>query len=98
MNATPMRDDEVRVFAERLLGPAPAGITTDVEHGREALMGADRPHLDADRVGQRFGEIGSHVLARPIACGKTVASRAISPEQISSWTIAGIPRRVSSTR
>ena len=40
---------------------------------------------------------GSQVLARPIACGKTTASRAISPEQISSWTIAGIPRRVSST-
>ena len=41
---------------------------------------------------------GSHVLARPIACGKTVASRAIRPEQISSWTIAGMPSRVCSTR
>ena len=41
---------------------------------------------------------GSHVLARPIACGKTVASRAINPEQISSWTIAGMPSRVCSTR
>ena len=38
---------------------------------------------------------GCHVLATPIACGKIVASRAIRPEQISSWTIAGMPRRVS---
>ena len=41
---------------------------------------------------------GSQVLASPIACGKIVASRAIRPEQISSWTIAGMPSRVSSTR
>ena len=38
---------------------------------------------------------GCQVLARPIACGKIVESRDINPEQISSWTIAGMPRRVS---
>ena len=30
-------------------------------------------------------------LLAPIACGKVVASRAIRPEQTSSWTIAGMP-------
>ncbi len=41
---------------------------------------------------------GSHVLARPIACGKIVDPRDIRPEQISSWTIAGIAGRVAVTR
>ena len=38
---------------------------------------------------------GSHVDARPIACGNCVASRAHRPAVLSSWTIAGIPSRVS---
>ncbi len=52
----------------------------------------------ADRVGRspRLCS-GRNVAATPIACGNTVASRAISPAQISSWTIAGIPRRVCSS-
>ena len=37
------------------------------------------------------------MLATPIACGYTVEPRAIRPEQISSWTMAGMPSRVPST-
>ena len=41
---------------------------------------------------------GRNVPATPSACGKIVASRAMNPEQISSCTMAGMPRRVWSTR
>ena len=39
---------------------------------------------------------GSHAAASPIDCGKHTASRATSPCRHSSWTMAGMPRRVSS--
>ena len=41
---------------------------------------------------------GRNVAATPSACGNIAASRAISPEQISSCTIAGMPSRVCSMR
>ena len=50
MNATPKRETRYGILAERLLGPPPARIAADVEHGCETLVRADRPHLDADRV------------------------------------------------
>ena len=56
---------EVRVFAVGLLEPAPARITADVEHRRQALVGTDRAHLAADRVGDRA------VVLRPERRGDT---------------------------
>ena len=41
---------------------------------------------------------GSHVEARPMACGKFVAPGAIKPDRASSWARAGMPRRVRSSR
>ena len=41
---------------------------------------------------------GSQAAASPIDCGKHTASRATRPCRHSSWTIAGMPSRVSSTR
>ena len=58
MNATPMRETRYGSSPNVSSVRPQRGIATDVEHGRETLMGADRPHLDANRVGQLFGEIG----------------------------------------
>ena len=52
----------------------------------------------ADRRGHRLDQPGSQAAAAPIDCWKHGASRASSPCRHSSWMIAGIPRRVSSTR
>ncbi len=41
---------------------------------------------------------GSKAAAAPIDCWNEVAPRASRPWSVSSWRIAGIPRRVSSTR
>jgi hypothetical protein len=41
---------------------------------------------------------GSQVLASPMAWGKIVDPRAMTPEQISSCTIAGTPSRVEEIR
>ena len=40
--------DEVRVLADRLLHASPARVAHDVEHGREALVHAERAHVGAD--------------------------------------------------
>ena len=49
---------EMRVLAVGLLEPAPARVAAEVEHRRQAVMGADRPHLQADRVGELGVELG----------------------------------------
>ena len=49
--------DEVRVLAVGLLGPSPARVAHDVEHGRQPLMGARLPHLDPDPVGHRSVQV-----------------------------------------
>ena len=50
--------DEVRVFAVGLLEAAPTGVSTDVEDGRQTVMGADCPHLGPDGCGQSLVELG----------------------------------------
>ena len=45
--------DEVRILAVGLLGAPPARVAHDVEHRRQPLMGARRPHLDPDPVRHR---------------------------------------------
>ncbi len=40
--------DEIRIFAQRLLDTAPARVARDVEHGRQCVVRADRPHLRLD--------------------------------------------------
>ena len=50
---------ELRVFAVRLLEPAPARIAAQIEHGREPVVGPDRPHLEPDGIGQLGVELGS---------------------------------------
>ncbi len=43
--------DEVRVLADGLLHPSPAGVADHVEDGGEALVDADGPHVAADGGG-----------------------------------------------
>ena len=50
--------NQVRIGADRLLHPAPAGVTGHVEHGRQALMDARRPHASPDRLGHLAHEVG----------------------------------------
>src|SRR5690606_11567509 len=50
--------DEVRVLADGLLHPAPAGVAHHVEDGREALVDADGPHVVADGGGHPAHDAG----------------------------------------
>ncbi len=50
--------DEVGILAERLLDAPPAVVAHDVEHGREALVDADRVHALPDRARHALDEIG----------------------------------------
>lgn len=45
------RADQVRVLADGLLDPAPARVAHHVQHRREPLVHADRPHVAADPLG-----------------------------------------------
>ena len=49
---------EVRILAVRLLEPPPARVAAHVEHRRQALVGADRAHLEPDGVGDRTVVLG----------------------------------------
>ncbi len=89
---------EIRVLAVGLLDPAPARIAGDVEDGREREPPPDREHPPADGVCDGPDEPGSNAAAAPIDCWNAGASRARSPCSVSSWSSAGIPRRVCSTR
>ncbi len=54
----PIRVTRCGILAVGLLEPAPAWVAADVEHGRQAVMGADRPHLQPDRIGECGVELG----------------------------------------
>ena len=90
---------EVRVLAVGLLDPAPARVARDVEDRAQGVAGAGRQHPPADRcrpLGRRGR--GRTWPPAPIDCWKHGASSASRPWSDSSWMMAGIPRRVSSTR
>ncbi len=90
---------EVRVLAVGLLDPAPARVARDVE---DRARGRGAPRSPASAGGSCRPRLptrsGSNVAAAPIDCWKHGASSASRPWRHSSWMIAGIPRRVSSTR
>ncbi len=50
--------DEVRVLADRLLDPAPAGVAHHVQDGGEALVDADGAHVAADGGGHAVHQLG----------------------------------------
>ena len=49
--------DEVRILTVGLLGPPPARVADDVEHGRQPLMRPRLAHLDPDPVGHRSVQV-----------------------------------------
>src|SRR4029078_422635 len=49
--------DQIRILAEGLLRPAPARVAADVQHPREPLLRAPRPHVHADRAARRAGDL-----------------------------------------
>ena len=56
---------ELRILAVRLLQPAPPGIAAQVEHGRQAVVSADCPHLQPNRVRQLGVEIRTERRRHP---------------------------------
>ena len=52
------RADEVRVLADALVDPAPAGVADDVEHRGQALVDAELLHRAADGRGHLLDELG----------------------------------------
>ena len=52
------RADQVGVLADGLLGPPPARVPGHVEHGRQALVDADRSHAGADGRGHLADQPG----------------------------------------
>ena len=48
---------QVRVFAQRLLGPAPAHVARDVEHRRQPLVAPDAARLAPDRLRRTLDEV-----------------------------------------
>ena len=70
------RADQVGVLADGLLGPAPARVPGHVEHGRQALVDADRPHAGADGRGHLADQYRvERRPPRPAASGRWWPSR-----------------------
>ena len=93
-----MDADEVRVLADGLLDPAPAGVADDVEHRREALVHADRAHV-ARRCAAAIRSMssGSNVAPHETGTGYAVAPHAAKPARHSSCAMAGMPWAPSAT-
>ena len=90
---------EVRVLAVGLLDPAPPRVARDVEDRAQRVAGAGRQHPPADRAGHPADEVGvERGRPRRSTAGSTARPARAGRGGDSSWMMAGIPRRVSSTR